>query len=166
MKELFKSNSLQDRIIDAVESLKFDVQYAIQAAMKSRNVSQKELAQLMGCSASNISQMLAAESNPNLATVAKALTVLDEKFAFASETLHGSLMIAEVVSRGNSLEQLKKMGWVNDLVKEWGKAMNDVDVSEATISAPATKINRVNGPIKATMWTENSSMHAGYQIAA
>lgn len=171
MKELSKSKDLQNKVIDAVENLKFDVQYAIQAAMKSKNVSQKELAQLMECSASNISQMLAADSNPNVATIAKALAVLSEDFAFASETLNGKLILAEIKNRGDSLDQfeaMQRMSWVNQLVKEWGQAMNDVEPNIAPSSARAKKVNRVSGLGKATMWTGPATVqvHAEYEDAA
>ena len=88
-----------DPIGSAAEDLKFDMQYAIRAAMKRRKITQRELASLMGCTPSNISQMLSDEANPQIEGLAKALATLGEDVAFASETLNGADMVAAVKRR-------------------------------------------------------------------
>ena len=88
-----------DPIGVAVEELKFAMQYALKAAMKKKNMSQKELAEKIGCSASNVSQMLADGGNPTVETVGRALALLDERFAFASATLNGDDVVDLVKKR-------------------------------------------------------------------
>ena len=103
MSKLFPAETLEDRLIDAAEKLKFDMQFAIQAAMKSKGVSQKEVAELIGCSPSNISQLLAEDANPRVETVAKVLTALGEKYGFATATLNGELLV-QAIEGGAAVE--------------------------------------------------------------
>jgi len=80
----FLPRSPEDRVVEAVERLKFDVQYALQAAMKKRGVDQAELARRLGVTPARVSQMFADDANLRLNSVAKAFAVLDEDIEFSS----------------------------------------------------------------------------------
>lgn len=83
----FLARTPEERVIEAVERLKFDVQYALQVAMKKRGVTQAELAERLGVTPARVSQMFAWGANPRVGTVAKAFAVLDEDIFFESETV-------------------------------------------------------------------------------
>ena len=81
----------EEKILTKVLKLKMDMQYAVQSAMKKRGISQKQLAKRMDCSPSNISQILSDDANPRIESIAKALVVMDEEFAFISESMHADV---------------------------------------------------------------------------
>ncbi|TNE61834.1 MAG: XRE family transcriptional regulator [Alphaproteobacteria bacterium] len=112
-----------DNVIDAIEDLKFDMQFAVKAAMKKNRVSQKQLAEKMGCSASNVSQMLSAEANPQIDSIARALALLNEDFAFVSDTLHGRALVEFVRENSQDDEAIVKFvrstGKVSGFVNCW-----------------------------------------------
>ncbi len=87
MRNPFLRKTSEERVIKAVERLKFDVQYALQAAMKKRSVDQAGLARRLGVTPARVSQMFADDANLRLDTVAKAFAVLDEEIFFYSETV-------------------------------------------------------------------------------
>jgi len=87
MNNPFEPRTDEERVIDAVERLKFDVQYALQAAMAKHDVKRSELAQRLGISKARVSQMFADDANLRLNTVAKAFAVLDEEIYFGSESV-------------------------------------------------------------------------------
>lgn len=87
MADPFGPQTNEERIIDAVERLKFDVQYALQAAMAKHDVNRSELARRLGVSKSRVSQMFTDDANLRLNTVARAFAVLDEEIYFGSESV-------------------------------------------------------------------------------
>lgn len=115
---LFELEGAEESMIAAQVGLVVNMQFAVQAAMKKRGINQKKLAKIMGCSAPNISQMLADDANPKIETIARALAAMKEKFIFASESLHGEWItinfdqkmvhINEKVSKGNNLKEIVK----------------------------------------------------------
>ncbi|VAV88924.1 hypothetical protein MNBD_ALPHA02-800 [hydrothermal vent metagenome] len=119
MSELFEPKNHEESIVAVVMGLVMDMQFSVQAAMKNRRISQKKLAELMGCSAPNVSQMLADDANPRVETIAKALAVMGEKFVFATESLHGewitidfeqkAAQINESIAKGKSLKEIRKV---------------------------------------------------------
>ena len=69
--------------IFAIEELIFDVQYTIQKLMKRANISQKELAKRLGCSAPRVSQILSDEgANVTIETLARVLHALGAECDF------------------------------------------------------------------------------------
>lgn len=63
--------------IEAEERALTDFQFAIIDAMNDRNVSQSDLANLLGVSRARISQLLSPEANPTLKLVGRALKALE-----------------------------------------------------------------------------------------
>lgn len=68
----FAPKNQNEEEIFAVEGLIFDVQIALQAEMKRRGISQKDLASMLGVSSARVSQLFNDDgANLTLATVAK-----------------------------------------------------------------------------------------------
>ena len=91
MSIMIEITSHEDKMLEAAIELVIEMQFSVQAAMKKNNLNQKKLAELVGCSASNISQMLADDANPRIETIARALSAMGEEFKFVTETLSGEL---------------------------------------------------------------------------
>lgn len=88
-----EATTYEERLIDAFEDLKFDFQYVIRAALRSRKMTAKKLAAEMGVSASQVSQLLSDDANPTLETLAKALAALEENVGVVSNTLFGEAIV-------------------------------------------------------------------------
>ncbi len=88
MSIMIEITSHEDKMLEAAIELVIEMQFSVQAAMKKNNLNQKKLAKLMGCSPSNISQMLADDANPRIETIARALSAMGEEFKFVTETLY------------------------------------------------------------------------------
>ncbi|PCJ44578.1 MAG: hypothetical protein COA81_01360 [Alphaproteobacteria bacterium] len=162
MSKLFEPKNHEESIVAVAMGLVMDMQFSVQAAMKNRIISQKRLAELMGCSASNVSQMLADDANPRVETIAKALAVMEEKFIFATESLHGewitidfeqkAVQINESIAKGKSLKEIRKIFVNIGIVSE--EAHEKVKLVRGSIK----NINRANdnGWLKGSMVKEFS----------
>lgn len=104
MNKLFSPETHEEKMMSAAIDLIMDMQFSIQAAMKERGISQKDLAKLVGCTPSNISQMLADGANPEVGTIAKALAAMKENFLFATATLNGDLFKKDYRSELKTIE--------------------------------------------------------------
>lgn len=79
-------SDLFERILSnvSVEDLTFDditndIVFGIHAMLESRGLSQKELAEKLGCSQAAVSKQLSGDANLTLKSIARLLTVLDAK---------------------------------------------------------------------------------------
>ncbi len=89
MTEVFRPKDQSEEKIFAVEELIFDVQYEIQKLLSSRGLTQKNLAERLGCSPARVSQMLNDKGgNMTLETIARALFALEAKCNFAKGAMH------------------------------------------------------------------------------
>ena len=74
-----KDTMAEDLIFEAEEGFLFEVQYAIEALMKDKAVSRKKLAEMLGVSASRVTEMLSDEgANLTLRTVGRIFAHLGE----------------------------------------------------------------------------------------
>lgn len=73
------------------DDLSFDVSQQIYGMLSRRGISQKKLAQLLGCSEAAVSKNLSGDANLTLKTIAKILTVLaaEMKIAVVDEGTEG-----------------------------------------------------------------------------
>ena len=94
-------DTYDDKVINVLEDLKFDLQYAIRAAMKEKSVKSSDLARSLGVTAGRITQILAEDANPSLETIARVLAALDENVSIASDSLHGSAVVDGVRDRSD-----------------------------------------------------------------
>ncbi len=74
--------------INENEKLIFDVTEMIEHLMEDKNISKSNLAELLGVSVSNISQMLNGTKNMTLRTVSDILFHLDERMLIDHEPLY------------------------------------------------------------------------------
>ena len=79
MIEIFEPKNAMEAEIFAIEELIADTQYCIQSIMVEKNVTLSELAQRLGCSLANVTQMLSEDSNLTLESVARIFHALDDK---------------------------------------------------------------------------------------
>lgn len=70
---LIEPRNDEERLIEAQESLVFEVQELICELLEEHELSQRDLAERLGVSASAMSQWLRDDANPSLKTVAKIL---------------------------------------------------------------------------------------------
>jgi|GEM_PF-2782626 len=87
MADLFKPASPEEELSDVVEALRVDIQFAIQHAMKKLNISQKQLAEKIGCSAGNVSQMLREDANLTVESVGRTFWALGIQPKFTTDIL-------------------------------------------------------------------------------
>lgn len=101
--ELLTFKSEEDRIELEAKELVFDFLGEIDKAMERNNISKKELAKLIGTSASYITQLFRGDRNPNFLNIAKMKNALNldfeiklkesnvtrEKFHFPDVETHG-----------------------------------------------------------------------------
>lgn len=71
----------------ALENVRADMQYAIVSLMNHLGVSRKELAERLGCTAANISQILSEDGNPKLDTIARIFHALGDEARITSRIL-------------------------------------------------------------------------------
>ena len=71
----------------AVEELLAETQYCIQSVMGRKKVSRSELANRLGCSPANVTQMLSEDSNLTLESIARIFHALEDKVSVKSEYL-------------------------------------------------------------------------------
>lgn len=117
---LFELDGTDDNMVVAQVGLVIDMQFAVQAAMKERGITQKKLAEIMDCSASNISQMLADDANPQIETIARALSAMGEKFIFASESIHGKWITSDFEQKMDQInERVTKCRSVRETMKDF-----------------------------------------------
>tara|TARA_R110002096_G_scaffold436090_1_gene667235 strand:+ start:5409 stop:5879 length:471 start_codon:yes stop_codon:yes gene_type:complete len=86
MNNFFEPKNKEEEILFAAIDLCMDMQAAVQIAMNYRGINQRQLATMIGCTPSNVSQMLSDGGNPRVETIAKALAAMGEKYAFISES--------------------------------------------------------------------------------
>lgn len=88
MTERFGPKNREEEEIFAVEGLIFDVQYEIQRLMRERGLTQKALAERLGCSRAWVSQLLSDKgANMTLETIARVFFALKAECSFASALL-------------------------------------------------------------------------------
>ena len=75
--------------ISAIVNLLAETQYCIQSVMGRKNVNRSELADRLGCSPSNVTQMLSEDSNLTLDSVARIFHALGDTCTVKSEFLEG-----------------------------------------------------------------------------
>lgn len=158
--------SNEEKILKASLKLTMDMQYAIQSVMNKNGVSQKKLAELMECSPSNVSQMLSDDANPRIETIAKALTVLGEKFAFISETMHGGWLLKNYKNcdaKSVAVNKVDRVAKRKDLSKFFADKYADVDLyipkNSLVITSSFKKAND-NGWLK-----DNESIRETIEVA-
>jgi len=139
MSLLKAAETLNERMIDAAEDFKFAMQMAVRAAMKKQNIKQRELAALVGCSPSNISQLLSYEANPRAESVAKILAALDEDFAFACESLNGKEVLDHIKGDVDLLEKIERK---NRRIGDLKSQLNDWKFELSVHDLPPMKLSR------------------------
>lgn len=70
---------IDSKFIEAEEHALMDFQFAILDAMKTKGISQTELAEMLGVSRARVSQLLSSEANPTIKLVGRALAALGMK---------------------------------------------------------------------------------------
>jgi plasmid maintenance system antidote protein VapI len=79
--------ALSEREIELMESLKFDIQYAIAKIMKEKSISRIALADLMGVSPARITKVLSESENLTLETIGRVFAALDDEPCFNTKYL-------------------------------------------------------------------------------
>ena len=71
----------------AIEELLAETQYCIQSVMGRKKVNRSELANRLGCTPANVTQMLSENSNLRLESIARIFYALGDKLIVKSEYL-------------------------------------------------------------------------------
>ncbi len=86
------AKKLDPAIIEAEENLLIDFQFLLQEALNTKRVSLSELAERAGLSKSRISQMMGADANPTVKSMARLFHALGETLCLSrSEIVEASL---------------------------------------------------------------------------
>ena len=78
-----EANCFDEKQIVAEEDLIIDAQFLIQEALDERGITRSELAQCTGISKARLSQLMRAEANPTLRTLAKLFYALDDQLCLS-----------------------------------------------------------------------------------
>lgn len=77
LRDMFGPKNAGEELVFAVEGLLIDVQLAIEIAMHEKGVSKRELADRLGCTPSNVTQLLSENAKLKVETVAKIFHALE-----------------------------------------------------------------------------------------
>lgn len=77
LKELVKTR--EDSFLVAEESAALDVEYLLDRMLREENISQRELAERLGVSEARVSQLISADTNPTVKTLARIANALGRK---------------------------------------------------------------------------------------
>lgn len=83
----FGPKNEQERLVFATEDLRADVQLTIQEVMFAKGITRSQLAKLLGCSAANVTQLLAEDGNPTIESIARVFYALGDTCRFQSAFL-------------------------------------------------------------------------------
>jgi len=71
MSDVFMAETPEEKLADIQETLRVDVQFNIQRAMKQKRITQKHIAETLGCSPANVSKMFKEGARLPVDTIGK-----------------------------------------------------------------------------------------------
>ena len=120
MSKIFEATSFEEQLTDAIEVLRADVQFTIEKVMRVKGISRSELAKRIGCSAPNVTQLLAEDGNPTLETIGKVFCALDDVCRFESEFLRSRELENAITGIFRKIEKERP---------KWSQAFEAIQVS-------------------------------------